>query len=162
MSLQQFLCELSNLAYDDAEASFNSAKICDMFSALGNGCTRWVFEITYEDKAYAVKFAFHSNRHNRRERRAWRTASEEVRAMMAEVYSISTCGRVLAMELVPDTLSTADRWNECRDWNQDLRNALEASGFTPNEVSCKIVDNHPDNIGVRENGEVVWIDYAVW
>lgn len=162
MTLQQFLCELSDIAYENSESSLDIEKVCGLFSELGEGCTRWVFEITYEDKAYAIKFSiYRHNHHNRRESRAWKTASKEVRAMMAEVYNLSTCGRVLAMELVPETLEDSGRRNECNDWNRELLDALEASGFTFGEASSKIADNHSGNIGVRANGEVVWIDYAV-
>lgn len=162
MTLKQFLCELSDIGYDNAEALFNNETICGLFSALGEGCTRWVFEITYEDTAYAVKFALSKRNqiHNRREERAWRTANKKVRAVMAEVYGTSTCGRVLAMELVPKTLEESDCEEVCEAWNDKLRNILEDSGLTYSEADIRVDDNHPGNIGVRANGEMIWIDYA--
>lgn len=162
MSLKQFLCELSDVAYHDGVLQRETIRA--MFPLLGAGASRCVFEITYEDKTYAVKFVHNEcySRDNRREARAWRVASKDTRTLMAEVYGTSTCGRVLAMELVPQTLRQAGSPFGVYDkWTIALRNALEKDGWDYNETGERMIDNHFSNIGVRENGDVVWIDYAV-
>lgn len=162
MSLQQFLCELSDIAYRDGVLL--QKKLIAMFPRLGGGASRCVFEITYEDETYAIKFVYRESYSpdNRYEARAWRIASKGTRTLMAEVYGTSTCGRVLAMEKVPQTLRQAGSpFDVYRKWTRDLRNALQKDGWNDVETADRMVDNHFNNIGVRENGDIVWIDYAI-
>jgi hypothetical protein len=158
-TLKQRLCELADLAYDKY-GNFNSYTL-DQYEKVGGGSTRRVYKIEHNGRAYAIKFALWeaARRYNRREARYWNTFHETTRRMMARVHAISTCGRVLAMELVPKTCEDAglNVW----EWNRELRMQLENSeGFTDRQATFLCADNFSFNVGVRANGDIVWIDYA--
>ena len=160
MTLKQRLCELATIAYPNGD--FDSSTLSE-YDDLGSGSTRKVVAIEHDGKVYAVKFAYwqKANRYNRREARTWRTFREVTRRLLAEVHAISTCGRVLAMELIPQTLNDTNRRHETCDWNRNLRSQLEnGEAMTYDEAANMISDNASFNIGVRANGEIVWIDYA--
>lgn len=121
----------------------------------------------FEGREIAVKFVWDNLwiDNNRREFRYYRNMPKPVQDLMAEVLGISTCGRVIAFELVPHTLLSSPRYRgntarHGRGWNQKLKDILKAHGFSWDEVYNLTSDNHYNNIGVRENGDIVWIDYA--
>ena len=69
----------------------------------------------------------------------------------------------MAVELIPETLRqhNPNCSMQLLDFNKKLKNLLENSGlFTKWEIGTMTGDNHAANIGVRENGELCWIDYA--
>jgi hypothetical protein len=117
----------------------------------------------------AIKFA-RSDRYiemNRGEWGSWMRMPKVLRELSAKPLCISSCGRVMAVELIPETLSQhGDKHGDpyhmrLRDFNKKLKELLENSGiFTTWEIGALMSDNHANNIGVRENGELCWIDYA--
>ncbi len=129
---------------------------------------------------FAIKFARNSN-HAVQNRAEWKTyfkLPESVRAITAKPLCISACGRVMAIEAVTTTLRAAHRddnrggrpaeWWETEDvelceFNKKLIALLtKDGGFSDNEIESLVCDNHGNNIGVRENGELCWIDYAAY
>lgn len=163
-TLKQFLCELADQCYP--RSYFNEDSLRNA-TQLGDGCSRIVYRMEFEGREIAVKFANNDDyaRNNRREYRNYRDMPQAVRDLMAEVFEISTCGRVIAFELIPYTLYDSpdhedDYANHGIKWNENLRKVLEAHGFSGSEVSQLTYDNHNKNIGVRENGDIVWLDYA--
>ena len=161
MTLKQFLCELADTAYN-TDGNFDSNTL-DQYTLLGSRSTRRVYQIEHDGKEYAVKFAFWegAREYNRRELRYWNTFRDTTRKMMAQVHGVSTCGRVLAMEKVETTLYDAHRGDECEPWNRELRAQLEThEALTETEAYRMVSDNASFNVGVRANGDIVWIDYA--
>lgn len=130
------------------------------------GCYRSV----YVENGIAYKLsreddAIHTNR---QEWETWQTLPESVRKVTAKPLAISNCGRVIAFECIPETVS---QWGERTDnfytWRDDLRafnrnlkRLLEENGFSRDEIMALLDDNHGNNVGVRENGDLVWIDFA--
>lgn len=102
--------------------------------------------------------------YNRKEWDTYRKFPESVKAITAKPICISKCGRVMAIELVATTLSKRKKQDptlERQEFNARLKKLLTESGlFEVNEIRHLLSDNHVGNIGVRENGELVWIDYA--
>lgn len=119
----------------------------------------------------AIKFARYDRyaSHNRAEWATWHRMSESVQRITAKPLCISNCGRVLAVELVPMTLrqdyNNDNRPNlhmDLRHFNDNLKTLLEESGFSSDEVRELVSDNHAGNVGIRENGDLCWIDYACY
>ena len=118
----------------------------------------------------AIKFAFTEEyaAHNRTEWNAWRKLPESVRRITAKPFCISSCGRVMAVELVPQTLydeykkGYRDNYScDLDEFNDHLKNLLGDSGlFSQEEIRSLMTDNHANNVGVRDNGDLCWIDYA--
>lgn len=125
------------------------------------------FRVVFIENGVAIKLARNTDYGymNRREWDNYRKFSAGVKAITAKPICISACGCVMAIELVPMTL-----WNsrnhriaerDCNEFNQKLKNMLKMSGvFTAREIDQLVRDNHENNIGVRENGDLIWIDYA--
>jgi len=131
----------------------------------GNGSFR---SVTLAD-GVAIKFARSGKYtvHNRVEWDAWHKFPKSIQCISAKPFCISTCSRVMAVELIPQTLNDAysngDRGYYASDlsaFNESLRELLEDNGFSEGEVSALMVDNHANNVGVRDNGDLCWIDYA--
>jgi len=161
MRLKQLLCELADTTYNN-DGEFDSGTL-NQYEKLGSGSTRVVYKIEHDGKTYAVKFASwrKANVYNRREAHAWNTFRETTKKYLAQVHAISTCGRVLAMELVSTTLYDAMRGDEAGQWNRQLQKQLEkGEAFSENQACGLVSDNASFNIGVRANGDIVWIDYA--
>jgi hypothetical protein len=105
---------------------------------------------------------------NRAEWDMWLKLPPSLRVITAKPLCISNCGRVMAVELVPQTLAqdyyanNRDHYEtDLREFNSDLRVLLQDSGlFDETQIRHLMMDNHANNVGVRENGELCWIDYA--
>ncbi len=113
---------------------------------------------------FAIKFAWNDSfaAHNRVEWDAWRSFPKSVQAISAKPFCISSCGRVMAVELVATTVDRrgGEFWEELSQFNQNLKDLLKASGFEDEQIRSLMVDNHGGNVGVRDNGDLCWIDYA--
>ena len=164
ITLKQFLCELATQHYEE-KGYLDDDNI--EAKRLGEGADRVVFLMEFEGREIAIKFVFQNTyaRTNRFESRQYREMPQPVRDLMAEVFAISTCGRVIAFELLPYTLAgspdhTGETYRIGADWNNNLKNVLSAHGFSKEEVYNLVADNHLNNLGVRENGDIVWLDYA--
>jgi len=129
---------------------------------------------------FAIKFARASYQavQNRAEWDTYRKFPESVKTVAAKPICISKCGRVMAIEAVTTTLRAAHRddnrgggqpewWEteqtELCEFNEKLLALLTRDGgFSDDEIRTLMCDNHGNNIGVRENGELCWIDYAAY
>lgn len=144
-----------------AATSYDEDGRCKIHSPT-HGCYRTVIV----ENGVAYKFANWDRyaKHNRTEWNLYYRVSPSMRRMMAKPLAISSCGRVIAMELVPTTVARSDK-HDYRDgdrFNTRLRDFLAAEGFSPGDIAALTSDNHNNNIGVREDGELCWIDYANW
>jgi hypothetical protein len=104
---------------------------------------------------------------NQREWKFYSESSDELKAMCVKPLYISENGRVIVMQRVVSTLLDDSKWY-CDSNDRD--DALE----TFNTIIGDMVrdehdehaawqalnDNHGDNVGVTETGELLWIDYA--
>lgn len=102
--------------------------------------------------------------HNRTEWNLYYRLSPSARNLMAKPLAISSCGLVMAIELIPTTVARSPH-HTYRDgdiFNRHLRDILSAEGLAPAYVQELIADNHNNNIGVRASGELCWIDWANW
>jgi hypothetical protein len=143
-----------------AATSYDANGRCNRNSRI-YGCYREV--IVENGVAYKLARHDHYADHNRTEWNLYHRVSPSMRAMMAKPLAISSCGRVLAMEVIPSTVARSDRSPiEGSRFNDRLRKLLKAEGFGANEIADLLSDNHNNNIGVRENGELCWLDYASW
>lgn len=114
---------------------------------------------------------------NQREWDLYFKVSPEVQATMAKPLAISSCGKVLAMELIPDTVYSrfypreelspgialqkrTEMSNMLKTFDTDLGAALRRSRVPEKKIRFLLEDNHAANVGVREDGTLVWIDYA--
>lgn len=135
------------------------------------GCYRRV--IVDHEAGVVYKLARYSGYEtcNRFEWDLYNEMSPSVQAMMAKPLAISSCGRVLAMELA-DKGSLYKAWDRGawtgdfniahREFNDLLRETLLAVGVDENRVSDIMCDNHGNNIGVRANDSLCWIDYGCY
>ena len=115
----------------------------------------------------AIKFMYNSHTDdNLKEWRAWQIMPEDVRKMTAQPYAISRCGRVIAFEYIPQTAREFFGDNPPMDqriteFNKELRRGLfQKMGCDSGKIDQLLSDNRPDNIGVRSDGSLVWIDFA--
>lgn len=164
------IAKLTKIVRDLARTAYNEqGSLCYRFenSESAHGSFRSVLI----ENGVAIKLARYDRyaSHNKAEWETWHRMSESVQRITAKPLCISNCGRVLAMEAVPLTLRQ-DYNNEnrpsyqidLRHFNDTLKTLLEESGFSSDEVRELIGDNHASNIGIRENGDLCWIDYASW
>lgn len=127
-----------------------------------SGC----FRVVFIENGVAIKLVRQGSyaNYNRAEWDTYRKLPASVKAITAKPICISACSRVMAIELVATTLGkrkTVDPTRERAEFNARLKKLLLESGLFPiREINELLSDNHANNIGVRENGELVWIDYA--
>lgn len=169
-SLKQFICEFATTCYDDDKyGRFNarSPSINDI-TRLGGGCSRSVYQFEFEGKTIAIKFALNQDckAQNRREWKLYHMLPKNVQDMMAKPLAISTCGRLIAFEFIPETIARSDKYagnylHVLDTFNSELRIQLESFFDNPKQTRWVMTDNHANNIGVKENGDKVWIDYAI-
>jgi len=128
-----------------------------------------LFRIVFIENGVAIKLARYGYyaSHNRAEWDTYRKLPASVQAITAKPICISACGRVMAIELVATTLGKrAEKTGEAsyadrNKFNALLKKLLLESGLFPLcEINILLADNHHNNIGVRDNGDLVWIDYA--
>ncbi len=170
-SLKQFVSELATKVYDEF-GTFNSRlpAIADV-PKLGKGASRSVYQFEFEGKTIAVKVAINNLRRieNRREWKLYYMLPANVQALMAKPLAISTCGRVIAFEFIPTTLARSDNllegmhYQDMREeFNQNLQTQLQTFFVDdPKQIRWVMCDNHANNIGLKENGDMAWIDYAI-
>jgi hypothetical protein len=116
-----------------------------------------------DNVAYKILHDLHCQ-HNKREWDLYHNVSDAARAMMAEPYYISECGRVIAMEgmakiLREDAAGTSFSYPPLIAFNEKLRVQLEKC-YDRDKVSHLMSDNHAGNIGIGFDGMMKWIDYA--
>lgn len=102
---------------------------------------------------------------NRFEWRFWYSLPAGLRRLTAKPLAISNCGKVVAFEYVPEILASAGyKWEEEKriqsSFNSKLCALLRDNGFSDHEIELLTLDNHCGNIGVRPNGELVWLDFC--
>lgn len=144
----------------------------DNYGYINNGYDKYqtasgCFRIVFIENGVAIKLARSSDyaMMNRREWDTYRKFPANVQTITAKPICISACSRVMAIELVATTLgkrkTAHDPAPERAEFNARLKKLLLESGLFPmREINGLLSDNHLNNIGVRENGELVWIDYA--
>lgn len=126
------------------------------------------FRAVLVEDGVAIKFALTDSEaaHNRAEWDAWRSFPASVQRITAKPFCISACGRVMAVEAVETTLAKdPNRDYYCTDldeFNSNLKSLLQDGGFDEDQIQYLLSDNHANNIGVREDGDLCWIDYASW
>lgn len=163
------IAKLTKRIRDLANTAYENGSLRHEFSDSEHACGA-SRSVRIED-GIAIKFARYDRyaSHNKAEWATWHRMSESVQKITAKPLCISNCGRVLAVEMVPLTLrqdfNNNNRPNYLIDllhFNDKLKALLEESGFSGNEIRELLGDNHASNIGVRENGDLCWIDYASW
>lgn len=160
--LTKMVRDLATTAYHDNGQLMS--KVSDTHAAAG------MYRSVQIEDEMVVKFARNTCHagHNKAEWAVYHRMSKDLREVTAKPLCISSCGKVMAMELIPETLRQRANdgrigiCTELEDFNSNLKDLLEASGFSHSEISDLTSDNHPSNVGVRENGDLCWIDYASW
>ncbi len=163
------IAKLTKMVRDLANTAYVDGSLRHSFSDSETACG--AFRSVRIEEGIALKFARRDRyaSHNKAEWDVWHKMSKSAQKVTAKPLCISNCGRILAMEAVPLTLRQ-DYNNEnrpsfaidLRHFNDILRTLLEESGFSSDETRELIGDNHASNVGVRENGDLCWIDYASW
>lgn len=125
------------------------------------------YRMVIVEDGIAIKFALNNAyaAHNRAEWDLWRSFPKSVQEITTKPFCISKCGRVMAMELVSTTVAKSDDHVEADGdkFNDRLKLLLKESGmFSAYEIRGLTTDNHNNNIGVRENGDLCWIDFAAY
>jgi hypothetical protein len=163
-TLVEFLEHEALNAYSRSEGLLRKYRQHD--KKIGSGASRVVILQEFNNIKVAIKFVFNSHvDDNLKEWRAWQTMSEDVREMTAQPYAISQCSRVIAFEYIPQTarefLGDPTMDQRVIDFNNQLRQRLlQKMGCDLDKVNHLLRDNKPDNIGVRPDGSLVWIDFA--
>ena len=161
LKLTKRIQEIADAAYDD------HGDICNGYDEhqIAAGC----FRVVFIENGVAIKLARFTRyaSYNRKEWDMYRKFPKSVKAITTKPICISKCGRVMAIELVATTLGKRARDTgegsepDRHEFNARLKKLLTESGlFKRDETLNLLSDNHPGNIGVRENGELVWIDFA--
>ena len=134
---------------------------------IGSGHSRVVILQEFNGIQIAIKFVFNKRIDgNLKEWRAWHVMPESVRKMTAQPYAISQCGRVIAFEYIPQTarefFSDSPPMNQrITEFNKELKRGLfQKMACDEDKIDHLLRDNKPDNIGVRPDGSLVWIDFA--
>ncbi len=151
-----------------ASVAFTSTnRILEKYQTPGHmGCSRSVLIDREHGVAYKLEMrGKHSTPgDNWKEWRLWRKLPLEAKLITAEVLTISKCGKVLAMELVGETLNKScddmDEMDRIREeFNAYLKLCL-LERFTEAQIEDMTEDNHSANLAYREDGSLAWIDYA--
>lgn len=164
---KRFISEVSATAEFLAETAYNGTMIKNEYRSFGEnkhksteGCSRAM--ITRNGVAYKLSLSEYNIRTNRKEYMSYWTFPASVRALCTQPYYISKCGKVIAYELVPETFYRSKEWDndKLEDFNTKLESLLAASGMSKHDAQRVVADNHGNNVGVRENGELVWLDFC--
>jgi hypothetical protein len=106
---------------------------------------------------------------NRREWELFARLPDSVKSLTAKPLAISLCGRVMAIEMISGgTLSDWEIETGCsptgrlQKFNKKLEDLLAINGFDDVEIESLIIDNHENNVAIRDNGELCWIDFAAY
>lgn len=90
---------------------------------------------------------------NRAEFDFYTMTTDEIRAKLAKPVYISRNGRVIVMERVTP-------WRKAQPELSAYKTASEIEAFVNKIHGCNIGDLHDGNFGIRDNGEIVVIDYG--
>lgn len=151
-----------------ASVAFTSTgRVLEKYQTPGyRGCSRTVLIDREHGVAYKLMMGGlrSTANDNWREWRLWRKLPPEARLITAEALAISKCGKVLAMELMGETLNKScddpDEMDRIRkEFNAYLKLCL-AERFTEAQIEDMMEDNHSANMAYREDGSLAWIDYA--
>lgn len=104
---------------------------------------------------------------NRREWDLFASFPNNIKSLTAKPLAISSYGRVMAIEMISGgTLSDWEKETGCRstkklkEFNEKLKELLQINGLDDDQIHALIFDNHANNVAVRDNGELCWIDFA--
>lgn len=112
----------------------------------------------------AYKMALNTDQiaNNRHEYMSFWQFPQSVRDLTTTPYYISKCGRVIAYEYVP-TMLWDDRPRhdaEMTEFNNKLRELLKAGGMSHGDADDITGDNHGNNVGIRADDSLVWLDFC--
>lgn len=176
-ALNEFLTHDVPDAYDRRGRLLDKYRIHD--KKIGSGSSRVVIMQEFGGIKIAIKMAYNNHmRDNLKEWDVWQAMPESVRDITAKPYAISKCNRAIAFEYIPQTVRECfgdpiekyidvGKWERSRiryphivDFNNRLKQLLKEAGYTSSQIRNLLRDNTPDNIGVRFDGSLVWIDFA--
>ncbi len=167
LAITKLVAQLARESY-----SWEMLKV-DSLDRIPNFVGDGLFRITAKHLGVAFKFARCESyaRYNRTEWKLWSGANAALRAKLAKPLAISACGKVIAFEFLPRTIKSL--YNATDDFevqldlllrlgkfNEDLIGLLVENGWTMEDAKRQTSDNHGGNIAQRDDGSLVWIDYA--
>ncbi len=164
---KRFISEVSATAEFLAQTAYNRTILKDEYSEWGEnrhgvkaGCSRAM--IKRNGVAYKLALSDYNVRINRKEYMSYWTFPASVRALCTQPYYISKCNKVIAYELMSETFYRSKGFSSDKldEFNDKLRDLLMASGMDKNDARYAVADNHGNNVGVRENGELAWLDFC--